>query len=101
MVLVLGIVKASLEILGIGIGVKKVVLLMSGVQSVFKPWWMWRHLPSITTKSSVQLLPISAGDGVAKSVPLVFILKASASPAHSLYTTQQYPVRIFSNLIHK
>ena len=29
MVLVLGIVKASLEILGIGIGVKKVVLLMS------------------------------------------------------------------------
>ena len=30
MVLVLGIVKASLEILGIGIGVKKVVLLMSG-----------------------------------------------------------------------
>ena len=33
MVLVLGIVKASLEILGIGIGVKKVVLLMSAVQS--------------------------------------------------------------------
>ena len=32
MVLVLGIVKASLKILGIGIGVKKVVLLMSGVQ---------------------------------------------------------------------
>ena len=31
MVLVLGIVKASLEILGIGIGVKKVVLLMSDV----------------------------------------------------------------------
>ena len=31
MVLVLGIVKASLEILGIGIGVKKVVLLMSAV----------------------------------------------------------------------
>ena len=31
MVLVLGIVKASLEILGIGIGVKKVVLLMSGM----------------------------------------------------------------------
>ena len=31
MVLVLGIVKASLEILGIGIGVKKVVLLMSGL----------------------------------------------------------------------
>ena len=29
MVLVLGIVKASLKILGIGIGVKKVVLLMS------------------------------------------------------------------------
>ena len=29
MVLVLGIVKASLEILGIGIGIKKVVLLMS------------------------------------------------------------------------
>ena len=29
MVLVLGIVKASLEILGIGIGLKKVVLLMS------------------------------------------------------------------------
>ena len=29
MELVLGIVKASLEILGIGIGVKKVVLLMS------------------------------------------------------------------------
>ena len=28
--LVLGIVKASLEILGIGIGVKKVVLLRSG-----------------------------------------------------------------------
>ena len=33
MVLVLGIVKASLEILGIGIGVKKVVLLMSESQS--------------------------------------------------------------------
>ena len=32
MVLVLGIVKASLEILGIGIGVKKVVLLMSGLK---------------------------------------------------------------------
>ena len=32
MVLVLGIVKASLEILGIGIGVKKVVLLMSAAQ---------------------------------------------------------------------
>ena len=32
MVLVLGIVKASLEILGIGIGVKKVVLLMSAQQ---------------------------------------------------------------------
>ena len=31
MVLVLGIVKASLEILGIGIGVKKVVLLRSAV----------------------------------------------------------------------
>ena len=31
MVLVLGIVKASLEILGIDIGVKKVVLLMSGL----------------------------------------------------------------------
>ena len=31
MVLVLGIVKASLKILGIGIGVKKVVLLMSAV----------------------------------------------------------------------
>ena len=31
MVLVLGIVKASLEILGIGIGVKKVVLLRSDV----------------------------------------------------------------------
>ena len=31
MVLVLGIVKASLKILGIGIGVKKVVLLMSVV----------------------------------------------------------------------
>ena len=31
MVLVLGIVKASLEVLGIGIGVKKVVLLMSGL----------------------------------------------------------------------
>jgi len=31
LVLVLGIVKASLEILGIGIGVKKVVLLMSGL----------------------------------------------------------------------
>ena len=31
MVLVLGIVKASLEILGIGIGVKKVVLIMSVV----------------------------------------------------------------------
>ena len=30
MVLVLGIVKTSLEKLGIGIGVKKVVLLMSG-----------------------------------------------------------------------
>ena len=33
MVLVLGIVKASLEILGIGIGVKKVVLLMSAIQN--------------------------------------------------------------------
>ena len=33
MVLVLGIDKASLEILGIGIGGKKVVLLMSGTQS--------------------------------------------------------------------
>ena len=32
MVLVLGIVKASLEILGIGIGVKKVVLLRSALQ---------------------------------------------------------------------
>ena len=31
MVLVLGIVKTSLEILGIGIGVKKVVLLMSAL----------------------------------------------------------------------
>ena len=31
MVLVLGFVKASLEILGIGIGVKKVVLLMSAM----------------------------------------------------------------------
>ena len=31
MVLVLGIVKASLEILGIGIGVKKVVLLRSAL----------------------------------------------------------------------
>ena len=29
--MVLGIVKASLEILGIGIGVKKVVFLMSGL----------------------------------------------------------------------
>ena len=41
MVLVLGIVKASLEILGIGIGVKKVVLLMSGphVQlTTIAPW---------------------------------------------------------------
>ena len=36
MVLVLGIVKASLEILGIGIGVKKVVLLMSGP----KGYWL-------------------------------------------------------------
>ena len=34
MVLVLGIVKASLEILGIGIGVKKVVLLMSDVDKL-------------------------------------------------------------------
>ena len=34
MVLVLGIVKASLEILGIGIGVKKVVLLMSISQDI-------------------------------------------------------------------
>ena len=33
MVLVLGIVKASLEIWGIGIGVKKVVLLMSAMHS--------------------------------------------------------------------
>ena len=32
MVLVLGIAKASLEILGIGIGVKKVVLLMSATE---------------------------------------------------------------------
>ena len=40
MVLVLGIVKASLEILGIGIGVTKVVLLMSGIhltQSMKEP----------------------------------------------------------------
>ena len=36
MVLVLGIVKASLEILGIGIGVKKVVLLMSVVKASAK-----------------------------------------------------------------
>ena len=36
MVLVLGIVKASLEILGIGIGVKKVVLLMSDLEWVDK-----------------------------------------------------------------
>ena len=34
MVLVLGIVKASLKILGIGIGVKKVVLLMSDTYPV-------------------------------------------------------------------
>ena len=34
MVLVLGIVKASSEILGIGIGVKKVVLLMSAVYGI-------------------------------------------------------------------
>ena len=34
MVLVLGIVKASLEILGIGIGVKKVVLLKSAVMLI-------------------------------------------------------------------
>ena len=33
MVLVLGIVNASLKILGIGIGVKKVVLLMSVVKA--------------------------------------------------------------------
>ena len=46
MVLVLGIVKASLEILGIGIGVKKVVLLMSavlhfdqcGIQKIITGW---------------------------------------------------------------
>ena len=37
MVLVLGINKASLEILGIGIGVKKVVLLMSTVQACHCP----------------------------------------------------------------
>ena len=37
MVLVLGIVKASLEILGIGIGVKKVVLLMSDSFHSFSP----------------------------------------------------------------
>ena len=36
MVLVLVIVKASLEILGIGIGVKKVVLLMSAINVAFK-----------------------------------------------------------------
>ena len=36
MVLVLGIVKAFLEILGIGIGLKKVVLLMSGVDMRLK-----------------------------------------------------------------
>ena len=34
----MGIVKASLEILGIGIGVKKVVLLRSGSQSNLKPF---------------------------------------------------------------
>ena len=34
LVLVLGIVKASLEILGIGIGVKKVVLLRSAATSI-------------------------------------------------------------------
>ena len=38
MVLVLGIVKASLEILGIGIGVKKVVLLMSGLHTPDLTW---------------------------------------------------------------
>ena len=32
MILVLGILKASMELLGIGIGVKKVVLLMSDTQ---------------------------------------------------------------------
>ena len=37
MVLVLGIVKASLKILGIGIGVRKVVLLMSAVLSPHYP----------------------------------------------------------------
>ena len=42
LVLVLGIVKASLEVLGIGIGLKKVVLLMSGLHRfalcvAFKP----------------------------------------------------------------
>ena len=31
--MVLGIVKASLEVLGIGIGVKKVFLLMSGTRT--------------------------------------------------------------------
>ena len=43
MVLVLGIVKASLEILGIGIGVKKVVLLMSAL-----------HLPENRPKKSLR-----------------------------------------------
>ena len=51
LVLVLGIVKASLEILGIGIGVKKVVLLMSDFQI-----WVLFHCPLIrmdfVTKSS-------------------------------------------------
>ena len=41
MVLVLGIVKASLEILGIGIGVKKVVLLMSDVEQNRGHYFNW------------------------------------------------------------
>ena len=41
MVLVLGIVKTSLKILGIGIGVKKVVLLMSDVQFQKCPKEIW------------------------------------------------------------
>ena len=40
LVLVLGIVKASLEILGIGIGVKKVVLLRSAMQLLTLPEWL-------------------------------------------------------------
>ena len=50
----IGIVKASLKILGIGIGVKKVVLLMSGWQQVHTAWIKCH---SVVTKISLECRP--------------------------------------------